>query len=183
VSRTLAVIVLVAAAPAHADRSPVLEVGAVLDGRSTATTFDQAGKQEVRLLAGAQLVVGFEDAPLAIPAPGEIDADLRLVPELIAGFVADDRHGEGYVGGGLRGELHFASNRRGYRMRTVAYTAARAIAIGENRDGAVELVLGEYLYMSRDRRFGWEGGALIRPRAERSDERELDAVVSIYVGW
>jgi hypothetical protein len=187
------------AAPAFADRSAVPEIGIMLWGRSSAATFSEAGnKSGVQPMPGLSLVVGYEDAPMAVPAPGEIGTDLRLVPELVAGVVADDRHGEGYVGAGLRGELHLASARRGFEMRTSIYTAVRAIVIGENRDGAAELLIGEYLLRRSGVRFGWEGGALIRPRADRSgqepgaigsmtrgrsDDRELDAIAAIYVGW
>jgi hypothetical protein len=172
------------AAPAFAERAAVPEIGITLWGRSTADTFAEAGnKSGVQPMPGVSIVVGYEDAPLAIPAPGEIATDLRLVPELVGGAVADDRHVEAYVGAGLRGELHLASARRSFAMRTAIYTAARAIAIGENRDGAAQIVIGEYLLRASGTRFGWEGGALIRPRAERSDARELDAIMTIYVGW
>jgi len=187
VSRVLAAAVsLVAgvAAPAFADRSATPEIGIALWGRSTASTFSEAGnKSGVQPMPGLVVVVGYEDSPMAVPAPGEIATDLRLVPELVGGVVADDRHAEGYVGAGLRGELHLASARRGFEMRTAIYSAVRGIAIGENRDGAAEIVIGEYLIRRSGVRFGWEGGALIRPRAERSSDRELDAIMAIYVGW
>src|SRR5262249_50978841 len=152
--------------------------------RSIAPTFSEAGnKSGVQPMPGVSIVVGYENAPIAIPGPGEIATDLRLVPELVGGVVADDRHAEGYVGAGLRGELHLASARRGFEMRTAIYAAGRAIVVGENRDGATEIVIGEYLIRRSGVRFGWEGGALIRPRAERSTDRELDAIMTIYVGW
>lgn len=70
-------------------------------------------------------------------------------------------------------------------MRTAMYTAARAIAIGDHRDAAVDLALGEYLGFAGHRRFGWEGSAMIRKRggAPAGEARELDALLSIYVGW
>jgi hypothetical protein len=184
VSRAFVVALSIVAAPAFAERSATPEIGISLWGRSTASTFSDAGnKSGEQPMPGLSLVVGYEDAPMAIPAPGEIATDLRLVPELVGGIVVDDRHGEGYVGAGLRGELHLASARRGFEMRTAIYVAARAIAIGENRDGAAEIIIGEYLIRRSGVRFGWEGGALIRPRAERSNDRELDAIIAIYVGW
>jgi hypothetical protein len=67
-------------------------------------------------------------------------------------------------------------------MRTAIYTAARAEVIGKHQDGAAELVLGEYLWLPHGGRFGWEGGALIRPH-DRAGQRELDAVITVYVGW
>ena len=152
------------AAPAFADRSMTFELGLTGDVRATGASFSTAGaSDDLSKLGGMQLVLGFENAPLAIPAPGEISAELRLVPELLAGFLADDTHAEGMVGGGLRGELQLASNRR-MPMSVAMYLAARAVVIGEHQDGAVQLVLGEYLSLSRGHRFGWEGGVMIRPR-------------------
>jgi hypothetical protein len=110
---------------------------------------------------------------------------VRLAPELLAGFVADDVHAEAYAGGGLRGELWLASARRSFAIRTAMYTAARAIVIGGHQDGAAELALGEYLQFAGGTRFGWEGSAQIRRRngAAANESRELDALISIYIGW
>jgi hypothetical protein len=176
---------LLAAAPARADRDTAVVIGATLVARSTAATFSAAGKADVRMLGGGRLTLSFEDPPPPIPPPEAIEVDMRLVPELLAGFIADDVHAEGYVGAGLRGELWLASARRGFRMRTAMYTAARAIVIGEHQDGAAELAIGEYLSFSGHRRFGWEVGVVIRKRGgvPAGEARELDALVSIYVGW
>jgi hypothetical protein len=176
---------LLAAAPARADRDTAVIVGATLAARSTAASFSAASTSDVRLLGGGRLTLSFDDPPPPIPLPGEIGADLRLAPELLAGFVSDDVSAEGYVGAGLRGELWLASARRGFHMRTAMYIATRAIVIGAHPDAAIELALGEYLVFSGHRRFGWEGSAVIRPRddAPAGESRELDALISIYVGW
>jgi hypothetical protein len=170
---------------AHADREPVVVAGITIDARAIAADFSAAGTAETRILLGGRMTVSFEDAPMPVPPPGDIAADLRLAPELLAGFVANDVHAEGYLGAGLRGELWLASARRGFRMRTAMYTAARAIVIGGHQDGAAELALGEYLLFTSGKRFGWEGSALIRPRGDSaaSQARELDAQLSIYLGW
>ncbi len=162
-----------------------VEVGLTGDVRSTAASFSAAGaNDDLRKLGGAQLVLGFEHAPLAIPAPGELATDLRLVPELLAGFLADDVHAEGMVGGGLRGELQLASNRR-TQMSVALYLAARAVVIGAHQDGAGQFLIGEYLSLPRGRRFGWEGGVMIRPRGDVPVDRsrELDTLLTIYFGW
>jgi hypothetical protein len=182
---TTAALVIAAPLAARADRGTVLTVGLTGDGRASGETFANAGRTDVRLLAGARLTVSFEDPPLAMPPPGDIAAEVRLAPELLTGFLADDVHAEGYVGAGVRGELWLASHRRSVGMRTAVYAAARAIVIGGHRDGAVEAAIGEYLSFRGGSRFGWEGGALIRPRADAAEPgpRELDALVTIYVGW
>jgi hypothetical protein len=179
--RTLLVLALLAA-PVYADRSTTFEVGLTGDVRAMGASFAEAGaSSDLAKLAGLQLVLSFEDAPLALPAPGRVAAELRLVPELLAGFVADTVHAEGMIGGGLRGELQLAANKQS-AVRTSLYLAARAVAIGAHRDGAVELMMGEYLTLAHDRRFGWEGGAMIRPRTDGVDH-ELDTLLTIYYGW
>ena len=57
--------------------------------------------------------------------------------------------------------------------------------IGDHRDAAGELALGEYRSFTGHRRFGWEGSAVFRKRggAPAGEARELDALVVIYVGW
>lgn len=177
--------VLLAAAPALADRGAVLVLGITGDARATGASFTAAGVAETKFLAGGRLTLSFDNPPPPILGPGTIAADVRLAPELLAGFVSDDTHAEGYLGAGLRGELWLTTARRGFHMRTAMYTAGRAIVIGGRQDGAVELVLGEYLLFARGVRFGWEGGAQIRRRndIDARESRELDALASIYVGW
>lgn len=177
---------VIAAAPAaHADRGISVVVGLTGAARGTGATFGDAGHAEATFLGGGRLTLSFDDAPLAAPPPGHARFDLRLAPELLAGVLTDDRRADGFVGAGLRGELWLASANRRFRMRSAAYTAARALAIGEHRDGAIELVIGEYLVFAHGSRFGWEGGAVIRKRNDvpAGEARELDAVVTIYVGW
>lgn len=183
--RTLVIAALLAAAPANADRSAVVSIGLLGDARATGESFSAAGSSNnLSLLGGMEGIVSFEHAPLAIPAPGEISADLRLSPELLAGFVADDVHAEGMVGAGLRGELALAAHRRA-SVRTTMYIAARGVVIGGHHDGAAQIMVGEYLTFMNGNRFGWEGGAMIRPRSgvDSSEARELDTLVNIYFGF
>ena len=178
--------VLLAAAPAHADRHGYLTLGVLGDGRATGRTWDDAGKTDVSPWGGGRLTLSFEDAPIEMPPPTFIATDTRLVPELAVGFVANDIKAEGMLSAGLRGELHLASHRRGFQMRTVMYAAARADVIGKHQDGAAEFALGEYLLIGDSTtRFGWEGGAMIRPQphAGAAHAKELDALMSIYLGW
>jgi hypothetical protein len=166
---------------ARADRVTYLTLGVTGDGRATGATFSDAGQADVRWLGGSRLTLGFEDRALPIPADDAIVKDVRLVPELLAGFLSDDHHAEGYLGAGLRGEAHLASR----KLRTAIYAAARGLVIGGHHDDAVELVLGEYILLGHTAaRFGWEGGAIVRtaPDAPASSSHELDAVMTIYVG-
>ena len=175
-------VVLALATPALADRTTSITVSATLDARGSGSNFDTAGTVPVHMLGGARITLGFEDAPVPIPAPGGVAAGFRVVPELLAGFLGNDLLVEGFVGAGLRAELQLASHRRGVQMRTAIYTAARAEVIGKHQDGAAELVLGESLWLHCGARLGWEGGAIIRPH-DRDGERELDAVITFYIGW
>jgi hypothetical protein len=178
----IAVVVLAAAAaPARADT--VVSLGGTIDARAAAPTFSAAGSADASFLAGARLTLGFEEPPMPMPPVDAVSYRLRLVPELFAGFLSDSAHAEGYLGAGLRTEMAFASNRRAVDLRVAFYAAARGLVIGEDHDGAIELVVGEWLSHGPDRcRFGWEAGAMIRPRADGlPDDRELDAVMSLYV--
>lgn len=187
--RSFVVVAMVSAlgGAASADRSTVMSLGLVGDGRAAGPSYSDAGSSKVSdVLGGARLALTFEDAPVPIPPYGLVDHDVRLVPELFTGFLADDTHAEGYIGAGLRGELQLASNMRGVNLRTGIYAAGRGVIIGKHQDGALELALGEYLEHGPGRtRFGWEGAVMMRPRSwDTADRaRELDALVSIYVGW
>jgi hypothetical protein len=175
------------ASTASADRSTVMSVGLTGDARANGASYSDAGGSPVSgLLAGARLSLTFEDAPVAIPPPGLIDHDARIVPELFAGFLANDVHAEGYVGAGARLEAQLASNMRRANLRTGIYVAGRGVIIGKHQDGALELALGEYLEHGAGRtRFGWEAAVMMRPRNDAAADRdhELDALVSIYLGW
>jgi hypothetical protein len=130
-------------------------------------------------------MLAFEPAPLPIPPNGLVDHDFRLVPELVAGVYSDDTRAEGFIGSGLRGEIQIASHLRA-PLRTGIYASARALVIGKHQDVAAELAIGEYLSFGRGtKRFGWEGGAIVRPRPYASTEQshELDAVATVYFGW
>ena len=170
---------------AYAERTTMVTLGATLDARGTDATWDAAGKKDSTLLGGARLTLSFEDAPLPIPPLNLIDHDVRLAPELFAGFYADDRRAEGYIGAGARGELFVASNMRGWATRMAIYVAARGVIIGKHQDAAPEFALGEYMLTGNGTRLGWEGAAMIRqrPHADPAQSKELDALVSIYVAW
>lgn len=174
---------LLAASPVLAGRSAVTTIGLTGDMRALGKTYDSTVNAEAKPLAGLRLTLGFEEDPLAIPDDPFVAKDFRVVPELLAGFLSDDVRAEGYVGAGVRAEVQIANGHR--RDRMAIYTAARGIVIGKDRDGATELVLGGYVFLPGGERFGWEGGAMARPRpnAAPSEARELDAELTFYVGW
>jgi hypothetical protein len=183
----LAVCLLLAtsSATAHADRNAVWSTGATFDYRAIAPSFAAAGTADGCALFGGRVAVGFEDDPVPMPPLEGVVIAPHLVPELLVGFVSDQRHAEGYAGAGLRGEIDFASNRHAVNLRTGIYAAARAIVIGPTQDPAAEFVIGEWLSRGADRRrFGWEGGAMVRPRADGApNERELDALLTVYASF
>ncbi len=182
--RAILVIGLLAAPASHAfGDSTVTAVSLMGAGTSHGSDYSVASNEEASWRGGARLTLTFESAPLPIPEPGFYDHDLRIVPELFAGFLADHIKAEGMVGAGLRGELHISSFRHDCPIRTVLYTAARLEVIGGHQDGAAEFAVGSYL-LGRDlRRFGWEIGTMLRPTAYLGPDRanELDVLFSMYV--
>ena len=164
----------------------MIAIGLTGDARATGASYSAAGdSDDLAQLGGARLTLTFEDAPLPIPEAGAFAMDGRLVPELFTGFLADDTHAEGFVGAGLRAEAQLASHRHAWAMRTGIYAAGRGLVIGGHQDAGAEFVIGEYLDLARGRRFGWEGGAMMRPRGDAAADHshELDAIVTIYYAW
>lgn len=175
----LATLATLAPGTAHADRVPIITLGGTLDMRFAGKTWDAAeAKQQPDVFGGGQLTLAFEDRPLPLTPYGTATAEGRLVPELIAGIVSSDRYAEGYIGAGVRAELHVA----GPKARAGFYIAGRGLVIGANRDSAAEFVVGDYIMGPKMIRFGVEGGAMIRPE-DRDGNHSLDCTARLYVGW
>ena len=175
----IALVLTTAAGTARADRIPGLTLGGTLDFRFTAPTWDAAEKQQTPdAFGGLQATLSFEDAPLPLTPWGHVSAEGRLVPELIIGELGNNQYAEGYLGAGLRAEIHMA----GPKARAGFYTAARGLVIGANRDSAAEFVVGDYVLVKSMTRIGVEGGAMVRP-SDRDGNHELDATMRVYVGW
>jgi hypothetical protein len=169
---------------ARAERTPVVWLAGAMVGTSYADTTNQ----DARMNAGARLAVTFEDAPLALPPAGTFDHDARLVPELFAGFYANDERARSQLGAGVRAEMQFARNQANgafFHMRAAIYVAARAKITGPNHDSGAEFTIGEYLIGDRGHRFGWEGGLgiLKRPELTGGQSPELEALVDVFVGF
>jgi len=179
-----AIFVIALAPAARADT--VTTFAATIDGRAYGGSWSHAAYANVTsVLGGARVTMSFEAPPLPVAPPTLYIHDTRLVPELFAGFLADDTHAEGMVGAGLRAELRMSSHRHDAVVRGGAYIAARAILIGGHQDGAAEFVIGSYITTNRrGTRVGWEGGAMMRPRHDTSADQanELDALITMYVG-
>ena len=177
--RAAFVLVLLATGVAHADRIPVISLGGTTDFRFTSPTWDAAEKKQTPdVFAGLQATLSFENAPLPLTPMGHVAGDLRLTPELILGELGNATYAEGYLGAGLRGEIHMA----GPKARAGFYIAARGLVIGAHRDSAAEFVMGDYLLVKSMTRIGVEGGAMVRPQ-DRDGNHELDATMRIYIGW
>jgi hypothetical protein len=172
---------LTASTPALADDT-VMTLGLTGDMRAHARTFSATEDAKASPELGARITFAFEQSPLELPPDPFVATDARLAPELLAGFLANDKRAEGFLGAGVRGELQIANGHR--RSRMAMYTAARAIVIGKHQDGGVEFVIGGYILGRGTSRFGWEGGAMLRPHASAEPARshEVDAMLTLYVG-
>jgi hypothetical protein len=140
-------------------------------------------------LLGPRISLGWEHAPLEMPAERGYRFAAALVPELVAGAFVDDRRARGYIGAGLRAELRMAQREMGLlrvSARGAVYIAARGFVLGDERKAYGEVTLGEYLLVGRAMRLGVEAGVI----GGRADEIMIDAgagnigvVMHAYIGW
>lgn len=176
-------IVLLAATSARAERATVLALGAAMD----ATSDVNKTNREAHLNGGVRAMLTFEEPSLALPPAGLLETATHLVPELFAGFISDDARAEGFLGAGLRAELQLARHGTdGFHMRSAFYLAARAKIIGKHQAGGAEFVFGEHILLgSGHTRLGFEGGLGIVKRPDKTAEQspQLEALLTIYVGW
>jgi hypothetical protein len=178
--RAVPLALVLATGTAHADRVPVITLGATLDLRFAGKTWDIAEtKQQPDAFGGGEVMLAFEERPLPLTPMGKVAGECRLVPELIAGALTGDRYAEGYVGAGVRAELHVA----GPKANAGFYIGGRGLVIGANRNSAAEFVVGDYIMAGpKMMRFGVEGGAMIRPE-DRDGNHDLDVTMRLYAGW
>jgi hypothetical protein len=174
--RGLAIALVLVSATAYADRSTVLELGIGLDARSRADSFGDALDGHAHYRGTGRLTLAFE------PRRSR-RVELHLVPELFAGFAANERDAEGSLGVGLRAELFGATANRRIAGHG-AYLALRGEVMGPNRDPAIEIGAGHFIERWNGYRIGYDTALIFRDRDESSPdrERELDVMFSLVVG-
>lgn len=141
-------------------------------------------------LFGTRVTLGFENAPLAIPATRGYVLGGALVPELLAGaFVLDDR-AVGFVGAGVRLDLKMAQREMGLMRLTArgsAYFAARGMIVGEERTPVLEFGFGQFFArLSSWTRIGYEVDILAsrQPTYDGMTELATQAILfQLYIGW
>jgi hypothetical protein len=171
---------------AHADRVTTVNIGGMFGGVENAHTDESP---EMKPAGGPRLTLGWENAPLALPATRGFTADLAFVPEVTAGAIMSDQRGEVMVGVGARAEVRMAQRDGGLlkvSARAAVYLAVRVLVIGDHKDTAFEGVLGEYLYLGKGRvRLGGEMGVIAREQTNAIyvHNREMGVFASAYLGW
>lgn len=179
----IALALLAVSGTAYADRNMVTSVGVTL-----AATSYSSNTQTTDMNGGARISLSFEAAPLPIAPMGVLLHETRLVPELFAGFYADDVRARSQIGAGLRGELWLSrtgsADNAGFHMRMAAYVAARAKISGPDAKPGGEFMLGEYIVTDHGCRFGWEGGlgVIKRPDLDNGASPELEALINVFIG-
>jgi hypothetical protein len=149
---------------------------------------DAPMSSDARPLLGPRATLSWEHAPLAMPdAPG-YNVGTSLVPEILAGSFIDDKHAEGYVGVGVRGELKLAQRDQGLfhlSARGALYLAARACAIGGNRDPFYEFGFGEYFGgIHTTTRVGFEVSFVSRrTTVDMTETHDAGGLFQLYVGF
>ena len=180
-----ALLILVVSAPAFADTTTI-SLGGSFGVRETPKS--DFGHME-QPLGGGMLTMSFSDAPAAFPLErNTTNYVFRLVPELRLGFLANDIKAEGELGAGLRGELAMSTLGRWpfwLKFRSSAYLAVRGEVIGEAREPAADLAVGEYIYIGRGSgRFGFEGSVMFRrSTVDGTMHSRPIPMWTAYVGW
>jgi hypothetical protein len=172
----IAFAVVFASTAAYADRSTTLELGVGLDARNRADSFGDALSGDAHYRGTGRLTLAFE------PARSQ-RIELHLVPELFAGFAANDRDAEGSLGVGLRAEL-FGATANPRIAGHGAYLALRGEVMGPNRDPALEIAVGHFIERWNGFRFGYDTALVFRERDDVSADRsrELDVIFSLVIG-
>ena len=179
----LAVLVVPAA---RADRTTTVNLGGMVGGleerRDALTRMEPAG--------GLRLTLSFEHPPPLLPPTKDTNVDVTLVPELTAGVVMNAERGEALIGVGARGELRLAQRDGGLfhvNARAAFYVAGRALVVGDHKDPAYEIGIGEYLYLGKGRlRLGGEANLMFRHNPDFADTMsgaQHGVLASVYLGW
>jgi hypothetical protein len=170
---------------AHADRSTTMNIG----GMFGATENALGDQYPVMMIAGGpRVTLAWENPMPAMPGTDGRATDVALVPELTAGAILNEQHGEVMIGVGARGELRMSIKGRGMfgDARIGVYGAARLLVIGEHKDTAAEGAVGAYVYIGKTKiRFGGEAGLIGREQTSSmyTRPREMGVFSSMYLGW
>ncbi len=171
---TIAIAILISSSLAHAEREHVWWFGGTIVALSDA---DQTARPP-EFAAGARWMLSLEDPPLH--SDGTTKVELRLVPELFVVFYQNDGFARFQAGAGVRAELQVA---RAPGLTAALYGAAREKLSGFDARGAGEFAIGTYAAMSNHRRIGLEGGLGVIKRTDLPSGAELEALMTLYVGW
>ena len=184
----VAVAVLASSSIARAERTTTVNLGGMFGGVETLDNVDNYDVQPTMSPAGGpRVTLGFENAPITMPAAPGYNVGVAFVPELTAGAMLGEERGDVFVGVGARGELQIGQREQGLfkvSARFAVYLAARALVIGKDQDTAGEFVVGEYFYVGKGRtRIGGEVSVFAREAPMNYDESQMAVFASAYVGW
>lgn len=186
--KAFAVALLCVASPAFAERTTTVNLGGMFGGVENLDNVDNYYEQpSMHPAGGPRITLGFENAPLNMPATPGYSVGVAFVPELTAGAMLGEERGDMFVGVGARGELQIGQREQGLfkvSARFALYLAARAVVIGKDQDTAGEFVFGEYFYVGKGRvRIGGEVSVFAREAPMAYDESQMAVFASAYLGW
>ena len=169
------------------DRGLVIDVGAGVGASDVSATASS--------VTTGRITLGWEHAPLPLPATKGYAFGGALVPELVAGTLVGSDRAAGFIGAGLRAELRMAQRNMGLlevTARGAVYLALRGLVVGDQREPMMELGLGEYFLRHHNwTRIGFELDLITHPTTDPSafdvtnpvNAQSLAVLVQLYVGW
>lgn len=173
---------------AHAERTTTVTLGGMFGGAEDLDGVDNYYEQPtMHPTGGPRLTLGFEHAPVAMPAAPGYSFAPAFVPELTAGALLSDVRGDLFIGLGGRAELQIGQNKQGLlkvSARMAMYLAARVLIVGKEQDTAGDFAVGTYFYVKGRTRIGGEVNVMVREAPmEFPTEEQLAVFASAYVGF
>ena len=177
---------------AHAEeRSTIITIAGTFGVlEPTPTMLDYVARPDP--MVGPRLLLSWEHAPLELPDTRGYRFAGAIVPELVGGAFIDDVRAQGYIGAGLRAELKMAQREMGLlriSARGGLYLAARGMVVGEERLPFGEFTLGEYIYIGRNTRLGFDIGVLAGRNSDamfetnETSSTRVGMVSQFYLSW
>ncbi len=184
----LLVAVLASSSVALADRTTTVTLGGMFGGAEDLDGVDNYYEQPtMHPTGGPRLILGFENAPIEMPASPGYSFAGAFVPELTAGALLSETRGDLFLGLGGRAELQIGQNKQGLlrvSARAAIYAAARLMVIGKEQDTAGDFALGTYFYVKGRTRIGGELNVMVREAPmEFPTEEQMAVFASAYVGF